>query len=166
MAISVDSQILIWGIKRQATPNRQHMIERAARFFQGCQQDHQQIYLPAQSLAEFLVGYTAEQRRQSLARLSQGFLIAPLDAKAAIIAADLQTDWNTRVKAVMQEFGLTRQQVKADINVLACAIAANASRLYSEDRQMISLANGKILVEPLPVSLPPTVQKPLLLPDE
>jgi predicted nucleic acid-binding protein len=106
MAISVDAQILIWGIKCQATADRQHMIERAERFFQWCESDRQQVYIPAQALAEFLVGYDAEQRRQSLARLARGFLIAPLDAKAAVIAADLQTNWD-QLKAIGAEYGLT-----------------------------------------------------------
>ncbi|HVC96887.1 MAG TPA: hypothetical protein VND64_24625 [Pirellulales bacterium] len=154
MAISVDAQILIWGIKRQATPDRQHMIDRAARFFRQCQREHQRIFLPAQSLAEFLVGYDAEQRRLSLARLSRGFLVAPFDAKAAVIAADLQTDWN-KLKAIGDEFGLTKQQIKADINVLASALAVNASCLYSEDKQMKSFAQGRIIIRPLPTHLPP-----------
>ena len=72
MSISIDAQILIWGIKRQATPNRQEMIERAADFFRQCSEDRQQVYLPAQSFAEFLVGYDADRRRQLIALLPRG----------------------------------------------------------------------------------------------
>ena len=149
MAIGIDAQILIWGIKRQATPNRQQMIPRAERFFRRCKDDGKRIYVPAQSLAELLVGYSAAQRRQTLATLPKSFLIAPFDAKAAAIAAELQHNWD-HLKQVGSEYGITRQQIKADINVLASAIAAGASYLYSEDGQMKSFAQGKIIVCGLP----------------
>jgi predicted nucleic acid-binding protein len=159
MAISVDAQILIWGIKRKATPARQNMIQRAAAFFRMHESDRQQIFLPAQALAEFLVGYDAEQRRQSLARLSRTFLIAPLDAKAAAIAAELQTN-RAAIDETKEHFGLVKQHIKADINVIACAIAAGATHLFSEDGQMRTLAQGKIIVEPLPA-----IQLPLISDD-
>ncbi len=149
MSISIDAQILIWGIKRQATENRREMIGRSAAFFQQCSEDRQQIYLPAQSFAEFLVGYNDARRRQLIASLPRSIIIAPFDAKAADIAADLQTNWNS-LKEIGVEYGLTRAQVKADINVLASSIAAGADYLYSEDAQMVRLAQGRIMVKGLP----------------
>lgn len=149
MAASIDAQILIWGIKRQSTPNRADMIPRAAKFFQKCQENRTPIFLPAQSLAEFLVGYTAEKRRHTLATLPKSFIIKPFDAHAAAIAADLQRDWN-ELKKIMVEYGTTRAHVKADINVIATSIAAGASHLYSEDGQMTALAGGRIIVVGLP----------------
>src|SRR5438874_1320653 len=132
MAFSIDSQILIWGIKKQASPNRVDMIAKAEYFFAKCQEDRVQIMLPAQALAEFLVGYNEEQQGQCLGELSKGFIIAPFDAHAAAIAAQLQTDWNS-LKKIMVQYGLSRPQIKADINVIATSVAAGASHLYSED---------------------------------
>ena len=129
------------------------MIARARYFFQQRAEENDQVIIPAQSLAEFLVGYTEEQCQQSLAALSKGFIIAPFDAKAAAIAASLQRDWNQLRKIAIKFGGLTKQQIKSDINVLASAIAAGASHLYS-DPQMPSFAQGKIIVERLP-ELPP-----------
>ena len=154
MAVSIDAQILIWGIKRQSTPNRADMIPRAVKFFQKCQDTRTQVFLPAQSFAEFLVGYTPEQRQQTLAVLPRTFIVKPFDAKAAAIAADLQRSWND-LREIMAEYGLTKQQVKSDINVLATSIAHGASHLYSEDEQMPSLAQGKILI----ARLPPAVEQ-------
>lgn len=149
MAISIDAQILIWGIKREATENRKHMIERAAAFFSKCAADREKIWLPAQSLAEFLAGYDEAERAESLAALAESFVIAPFDAKAAAVAAELQYDWN-KLKAIGEEFGLTKQQIKADINVLASSIAVEAAYLYTEDAQMKSFAQNKIIIRPLP----------------
>lgn len=154
MAVSIDAQILIWGIKSQSTPNRAGMIPRAAKFFKSCQENKTQLFLPAQSLAEFLVGYSSEQRRLTLEALQKSFVIKPFDARAAAIAADLQRSWND-LKNVMAEYGLTKQQIKSDINVIATSIAAGASHLYSEDEQMTSLAQGK-----LPIARLPMIQEP------
>src|SRR5205085_8675651 len=148
-ASAIDAQILIWGIKNQATPNRVEMIERARAFFRKCDEDRERIILPAQALAEFLVGYTDQQCRESLALLSKGFIIAPLDAKAAVIAAQIQRDVD--LKGLMGEHGIARQTIKADVNVVASAIAAGANYLYSEDGHMKALGLNRIIVKSLPV---------------
>lgn len=149
MAIAVDAQILIWGVKKQATENRKHMIERASHFFEKCKSDRQQVFIPAQSLAEFLVGLSFQQQQQAISAISRSFVVVPFDAKAAMIAAELQQDWSG-IKQIMAEHGVVKQHIKADINVLASAIAAGATHLYSEDGQMSSLARGKIIISKLP----------------
>ncbi len=149
MAIAVDAQTLIWGIKKEATENRKHMIARASHFFEKCQSDRQQVIIPAQSLSEFLVGYSIDQQQKSVAALSRSFIVAPFDAKAAMIAAQIQDDWD-EVKQIMREHGIVKQHIKADINILATAITVGATHLYSEDGQMRSLAKGRILIANLP----------------
>jgi predicted nucleic acid-binding protein len=150
MATSVDAQILIWGVKRQATSNRQQMIKRATAFFQKCREDNIRVIIPAQALAEYLVGFDDRTRYQSLAILQKAFIIAPLDGKAACIAAELQHNRDL-IQGLQLEYGLTKQLIKADINILASSIANGASRLISEDGHMTAMAQGRILVEALPI---------------
>ncbi len=146
MSISVDAQILIWGIKKQATENRRDMIPRAEHFFRRCQERREQLILTSQALAEFLVGYSADQMRASLVVVSRTFIIAPFDAKAAVIAAELQSNW----KQLRDDHGGTKQTIKADISVLASSIAIGADYLYTEDPQIGTIAKGRIIVRPLP----------------
>jgi predicted nucleic acid-binding protein len=150
MVISVDAQILIWGVQGQATAQRQEMIPRARAFFERCKAEQLKIHLPAFALAEYIVGLDQKQQAESLAALSRTCLIAPFDGKAAIIAASLQREWRQTIKPIQDEYSLTRGNIKADICVLACAIASGATVLYSEDPQMSRLAKGMILVKPLP----------------
>ncbi len=149
MAISIDSMILIWGIKREATQNRSDMIPRATAFFKQCRDDHERIIIPAPSLAEYLVKLPAEQRAKSIALFEKSFIIAPLDAKAAAIAADLQYDMDA-LKSLAKEYSISRQMIKADVYVLACSIAAGATAIYSCDEHLVRMAKGKIIVRQLP----------------
>lgn len=146
MAISIDSQILIWAIKKQATENRREMIVRAEQFFLQCHERRETLILTAQALSEFLVGYDDAQVRASVAEISRSFVIAPFDTKAAVIAAELQRDW----KQLRAEHGGTKPTIKADINVLASSIAAGANYLFTEDARIAAIAKERIQVRPLP----------------
>ncbi|RIK72992.1 MAG: hypothetical protein DCC68_25625 [Planctomycetota bacterium] len=153
MAVSVDAQILIWGVKGQATPNRVDMIVRAAHFFAQCRSGKTRIIVPAQALAEYLVGFDDESLQESLRLISEGFIIAPLDAKAAAIAGELQRDWD-ELKGIIsdfKEYGATKQTVKADINVIASSIASEATTLYTDEAEKFRrIAKGRILIKRLP----------------
>ena len=154
--LSVDTNIVIWGIKRQATSNRQHMIAKAIAFFEACQRDGTPIMLPAHALAEYLVDFDDAGRHASLAVMEKAFFIAPFDARAAVVASRLKQR-KEAVAGVMRQFGVTRQTVTSDIAIIATSAAAGASRLISEDAQVLELAKGVIVAERLP-EIPPAVE--------
>jgi predicted nucleic acid-binding protein len=155
MSFAIDAHVLIWAIKKEATANRQDMIVRADDFLRQCRTERREVFIPAHALAEFLAGYDDAQVHRTIISLSRSFVIAPFDAKAAIIAAKIQRDWN-KIKQIANESGVDRCQIKADICIVASAVASGASTLYSHDRQMVSLAQGHgITVKELP---PPRTQ--------
>jgi hypothetical protein len=145
--ISVDAHVLIWGIKRQASANRAHLIGWAAEFFKACAARRDTLILPAPALAEALVGYSQAKRDESLAEIARSFFIAPLDAHAASIAASLYD--KSMVDQLIAEHGVTRQCIKADIYVIACSVAAKATHLISHDRHVKKLARGLVIVDEL-----------------
>jgi len=81
------------------------------------------------------------------------FFVAPFDARAATIAGRLYS------KKKMQEAQSggqgCRQCVKADLKIIATAIAHHAGRIYTDDKQFRSLACGEIIVEDIPPLPPP-----------
>lgn len=151
----VDTQVLIWGIKRQSTPNRVAMIERAEFFIEECRRTKTIIMIPSVVLAEFLAGYSAIDRPEIEKRVAANFFIAPFDAPAAAIAADI---WSKKAERqrVQAALGTTRETIKADIQIVATAIAHKARRLLSEDGGVQAFSIGRIICEPLPVP-PPTL---------
>lgn len=57
----------------------------------------------------------------------------------------------------MRQFGVRRQTITSDIAIIATSAAAGASRLISEDAQVLELAKGLIVAERLP-EIPPAVE--------
>jgi hypothetical protein len=84
--------------------------------------------------------------------ISKNFFVAPFDALAAAIAAEL---YDKRImEDARQETKLPRQCVKSDLKIIATAIAHKAVRIYTDDNHFTSLARGRILVSPIP-QVPP-----------
>jgi predicted nucleic acid-binding protein len=147
--ICIDTNILIWGLDQKCSEGLEHMIVLATRFFRHVTDDRIQIMIPSQVLAEFLVRNTEAEREEALNKLSDSFSIEPLDAAAAIVAAEISSNVS-HCKELRKTFGVTRNCQKADINVLATAINGKATKLVTGDsKEMRALAKGKILVKSL-----------------
>jgi predicted nucleic acid-binding protein len=146
--ICIDTNVLIWGVKRRATDNRKHMIQRAIDFFHQCKSNGIKIAIPAHVIGEFLVGYEQPALAGSLGVLQKAFRIVPFDAKAAAIAAELRRNKDL-LNGIVEEYEVRRQVLNADVCILATAIAEGASHLVAEDAHMRKLAQGKILVKSL-----------------
>ena len=57
---------------------------------------------------------------------------------------------DSRIKELQDEFKCSRQVVKADIQIVAASIAAEAETLFSNDAKVRKAAQGKIIVKELP----------------
>jgi len=113
--------------------------------------------IPSIVLAEFLTGQDPVSQRSVKEIIGKAFFIAPFDAKAAVIAAELFD--KQEFDAAKQESEVGRQCLKADYKILATAIAHGASAIYANDQHFIKFADGKIVVRDIP--LMPRAQKEL-----
>lgn len=161
--IAIDTQVLIWGFKRLATPNREHMLARAAELFRQASERKDGILVPSLVLSEVLVKYSDADRPAVLAEIGKRFFIAPFDARAAAIAAKLYADNQTWI-ASRAATGNTRQCIKVDLSILATVAANNIRNFYVEDGPLFDLGKrygGRldVLVKPLPA--PAATQSPL-----
>jgi DNA-binding NarL/FixJ family response regulator len=86
-----------------------------------------------------------------LSVLARGFLLAPFDVKAAAIAAKISRDRELLQSLKTQE-NRTRICIKADINIVASAIAAGATSLVTEDSGIHKIVErfGSIVAVRLP----------------
>ena len=73
--ISLDTNVLIWGVKRRATQNRLYMLDRAQAFLKDCRDSRIRIMLAAQVVSEYLVGFDREAMRASLKILEKAFFL-------------------------------------------------------------------------------------------
>lgn len=162
--IAIDSQVLIWAVKRTATPNRVHMIDRAVAFVESAELTRDKIMIPSLVASEFLVRYSEPERGTALAKLQSRFFVAPTDAKAAWIAARMFADKAAWDKSRVDD-GYSRQWIKTDIAILATAVAHQATIMYIEDDPLFNLAKNLSTYITMPVErlpLPPVKQPSLL----
>lgn len=144
--IGIDTNILIWGLDRAATVGIEHRIPLAVKFFEFVTAEKIAVCIPSQALAEFLVRNSEEERQAALAQIDTSFPIAPLDFPASYLASEITSD-RDHMEEVRKTFGITRHVVKADVNIIASAIAFGATHLVTgNENEMRTLAKGRIIV--------------------
>lgn len=147
MMHAIDTQILLWAIKR-VEPGREAEIARAVSLVEDLTTQGIAIMIPSIVLAEYLVFYDpAEQPAQS-SMLRKNFFVAPFDPVAAEIAAELYSQ--RLIAQAREETGQSKHALKADVKIIATAIAHRANCIYSHDGQFESFARGRIAVCGLP----------------
>ena len=145
----LDTHVLIWGVKQQAKPSQQHMIERTSNFIQWMENERHTVVVPAPILGEFLMNIPPANHSAITSVFAKRFVIAPYDARAAAIFA---TIWQKNGKMYRNRVKdePTREEVKVDCMLVAVAMANNASVLYSEDPHVHELAAGFVTVREIP----------------
>jgi len=128
--VCFDTQIIIWGVKRQATPGQEDNIDKAK-----CEKDGIDIMVPSVVVAEILCA------------LEPGLhIVPPFDTQAALHFAEM---WRNK-KQLKDESGISRAEMKADYMITATAIARGAKCIYSQDAGLKKFAQDYIDVRPLP----------------
>lgn len=143
--VTFDTQSLIWGVQKVATPGQEHMIDWTARLIEDIK-GRVQFVITAVALGEYLTRFNEAERQAQLSVVHRDFMVLPYDARAASIAADL---WRQRHQPDVTS---VRNVIKADIAILATAIAGGAQTIYSHDKQLRSLASvsGEIIAKKIP----------------
>lgn len=154
MLLAIDSQIIIWGIKKQSTDGQEDMIERAENFFSWVDNNNHEILIPTIVIAEILTPETIETRSTYIELFNKSFIVANFDMRCTLKYAQLLHGRKEEIKGIMKENEIARQKMKADHLIIACALAHSAKCIYSYDPGLAAFAKGFIEVKELP-PLPP-----------
>lgn len=106
--------------------------------------------MPSIVIGEVLCGVTRDDEREEFHSLTNEFMTAPYDVPAALKFSRLfgrgASSKQAEVKAIRDSgvAATSRDGLKADLMIIATALAHNASILYTHDEEMIRLANGLI----------------------
>src|SRR5438034_7627673 len=114
MIICIDSQIIIWGIKKQHTNGQESMVERAETFFKWADENEHEILIPTVVVAEVLAPEPTEVRVRYLDVLNGGFMIVNFDTKAALKYAQILHNRFDEAKQIASDNGVLRQKMKMD----------------------------------------------------
>lgn len=151
--IVVDTQILIWAVKREATPGQEPMIEKAVRYLEYLDKCKDQIIIPSVVVSEFLANVPDDREAAVLKALEKRFMVIPFDTLAAVHAARIwriNSSGNASLVQQLKADGFKNSKIKADIQVIATALARKAVRITTHDDGLIKNANGHIEAGPMP----------------
>jgi rRNA maturation endonuclease Nob1 len=150
----LDSHYFQWGILLKAREAQKDKIQTAKEFFDWLDKTKATIVVPTPIVTELLMGATVEERTKILTELDSRFYVKEFDIQAAKIAADI---WNKKkADKVIEELRKSgesmRTKIKIDLQILAIALAANVTTLYTEDGNLEKLADGlPILCRKMPL---------------
>jgi|SRR6185503_3832815 len=155
-AACIDNHILIWGIRKEATPGQESMILRAELFLEFLAAQKTRIMVPAVVLGEFLVKVPADKHLDVQTVFQKRFQVVPYDNLAASLAARIQQEH----RGGASHSNTSRDVLKADIQILATAVTRKAAVLYTHDEDLTKLASRYLRVSQMPEGL--AKQQPLL----
>lgn len=150
MIYCIDSNIIIWGIKRQATKGQEEMIDRAVQFFSKADEFEDIILIPTIVLAEVLAPEPPQVRAHYLEILSKNFVLPTFNQMAALKYSEILYNRFEDVRNIANETNSVKQRVKADHMIIATAIVNNANAIYTTDKGLKAFADGYIDVRDLP----------------
>lgn len=158
MLVCFDNHILIWGIRREATPGQEEMIRRTGLLLDYLEERKANIIIPSVVVGEFMVKVPKENHQKVMNILEKRFQIASYDTAAALIAAEIWIDKNKGSSGINDELreGLqdtSRIKLKDDCKIVATAIKYKADCIYSEDEGVKKFAEGRIDAREVPRNL-------------
>lgn len=118
--------MLIWGVKREATDSQQHMISRATRLIDWLDEGENELVLTAQVVAEYHVGNPEDAPDTDRLR---PYTVYAFDYKAALVAGRLRSRREYRERGD----GYVRKCLKADMTIVATAVANGVGLIYTDD---------------------------------
>lgn len=87
--VAIDSNTLMWGIRRQGPPEQ---LDRARWLFESFDREKTRVILSAVALSEYLTVYDPAQHASIVTALNERFVIMPFDVRCASLAATLFMD--------------------------------------------------------------------------
>lgn len=132
MLICLDTNVLIWGLKKQASPAQPEMIPRARAYLEWIETNGRRAAIPAPSLAEALIKIGIGSREGLLREITKRIQICPFDSKAAFIYGGIHDELVSKFKGKSD-----RRSLKTDLMILAVAISNHASKLVTHDNALI-----------------------------
>jgi predicted nucleic acid-binding protein len=135
--VCLDTQILIWGLKRQASPGQEDMIDLATRFLSHLTRQKRTCIVPAVVVSELLLPLPLSEHNAFVADIARRFTVPPFDTLTATYLARV---WQSKRGQVE----IPRPEIKFDSLIVATALAAGANCIYSHDPHVKLIAAGHL----------------------
>lgn len=141
--VSLDTNILIWAIKKQASPGQEEMISKANNLLEHISRSNQRAMVSTIVVSELLMNVNPDSIPVMTSVIEKTFMVVPFDTQSAMMFARIWQEKNGAIEELKQS-GIGRQQLKADCLIVASAIARKAICIYSNDKGLQKFAEGFI----------------------
>lgn len=160
MLVFVDTQILVWGIRKHATRGQEDELKKAESFFDNAKSNNLIIGIAAPTLSEYLMGTPVEKHTEAFHYFNTHFRIFPFDTLAALKGAQLWEEHykNLSLRQIIKDTGYQRQVLKVDHQIVSIAVSNKADCIYSHDQGLKKFGSRFIPIkelEPVQLSLFP-----------
>lgn len=152
MKVCLDTHIIIWGIKEEATLGQEKMIQKAKAFLTWLDNEGIKGILPSPVITELLMHVPVEKHLEVMTILQKKFMIPSFDNAAAQCYAKIWSNKNDAgiIEKMKSELLVTRDVIKIDCQIVAIAVVQKASCIYSYDIKLKKFAEGIIEVKEMP----------------
>jgi predicted nucleic acid-binding protein len=151
--ICIDSQVFVWGIKKQYSKGQKDMVSKTAGLLEYLDEQKVEILLPAPVITEVLTPVPKDEYPTFTAIINKRFRVASLDIIAAMKCAEMIYDKKQNDKAFKEarEAGTyPRRKMKHDFLISAIAVANNAGYIYTNDSDIHKFCSAFIDVRHIP----------------
>lgn len=164
--VCLDSHILVWGIKEEANPGQEIMIPKAKRFISWLDEENYDVIIPSIVIGELLMRVPTNEHEAVTNFFGKRFKIPSYDLMAASCYA---TIWQKRnedktISYLKEKLRASREELKADCQIVAIAVTQKASCIYSYDEKLKRFAEDFIEVREMPHLIDPASQLKIALP--
>lgn len=150
--VAIDTQVFIWGIKKEANAEQGHMIPKTQAFLNYLWKNHYHILVPSPVIGEVLTPVPFTEHGKLLAQIDKLLQVVPFDIAAAGKFAEMMSKYleNKELRGHRSEYKVLREVVKIDYMIAAIAVSRNAETIYSNDSDITKFASPFIEVKSIP----------------
>jgi predicted nucleic acid-binding protein len=150
--VCLDTHLLIWGIKEEATEGQEEMVQKAKLFFKWLDENGIKAMIPSVVIGEFLMLIPSEMHDKITNSFQKNFIVPPYDTASASCFAKIWQKKNSdgTIEKLKNDTSASRAKLKADCQIVATAITHGASCIYSYDEDLAKFAEGYIEVKQIP----------------
>ncbi len=146
--VCIDTQILSWAIVKKPPNSNPNLVHIATDFMQWVQDQNFTVIVPTIIVSELLIPVPIEDHPRLLQLLSANYRIVPFDLPSARKMAEMRQAFiiQNRLRVLLDPNrpDATKAALKADVMIIATALAHGAQALYSHNTDMRNMAKDYI----------------------
>ncbi|MEP7010021.1 MAG: PIN domain-containing protein [Acidobacteriota bacterium] len=150
--VFLDTQILVWGVKKEFTEGQEEMVAEAGAFIDSLRGGGDRVAISAVVFGELLLRVPTAEHAAAGAQILRDFIVIPYDAPAAIAAANVwRSNKESRIiDEILEDGTRSRAAIRADCQIIGTALSRSPARIVSQDLDLCKLARNFIDARAMP----------------